>query len=271
MNAAGIGSVAPASMMFTIRPPLWQRWWVLSLAAAALGMAAFALHRARLARVIELARVRMRIATDLHDDIGASLSQIAILSEVASRELTTDTAPAGETLSSIAGTARELVDAMSDIVWAIDPSKDAVQDLRRRMRRFAADMVTACAMDMRISQSDHDEFVTLGADLRRNVFLIFKESVTNSVRHSGCANIAIELHVDRTRGVLRLRVTDDGRGMTTTGDGDAGASNGEGHGLASMQARARAIGGTLTFSTPQGGGTIVTLAAPLVGPHTRMW
>jgi len=89
--------------------------------------------------MIELERVRTRIAADLHDDIGSGLSRIAILSEVARRQVSADT-PVGEPLSVIAGASRDLVDSMSDIVWAINPNKDQLRDLVQRMRRFASDL-----------------------------------------------------------------------------------------------------------------------------------
>jgi signal transduction histidine kinase len=107
--------------------------WLDFLALAAAGSFAFALHRCRLDRIAELERIRMQIAADLHDDIGASLSQIAILSEVAGSHRGSK-----QDLDRIAEIARESVDSMGDIVWAINPRPDAVQDLTRRMRTYAS-------------------------------------------------------------------------------------------------------------------------------------
>src|SRR5205823_12522505 len=137
LAADGTASAAPAVLAFTIRPPVWRRAWFLSLAATLMIVSGYSLYRYRVARLIELERVRTRIAGDLHDDIGSGLSQVAILSEVV-RQQSHDDPATSEPLARIASTSRELVDSMSDIVWAIDPRRDTPGDLAHRMRRFAS-------------------------------------------------------------------------------------------------------------------------------------
>ena len=148
VTADGIISPTPATITFTILRPLWQRWWFITLAALLVGLIAAAIIRNRVARLIELERVRTRIAADLHDDIGSGLSRIAILSEVARQQVGRDTS-VGEPLAVIAGASRDLVDSMSDIVWAINPNKDQLSDLVQRMRRFASDLFTARQIEFR--------------------------------------------------------------------------------------------------------------------------
>ena len=148
VNGDGVQSERPAVLSFTILPPLWLRWWFLALVTfmvlglfyvfyryrlrhlrevnAALSEAKRAeeqLGRAREERLAELQNVRTRIATDLHDDIGSSLTQIAILSEVAQQGMKGNGASV-DPLKSIASVSNELVETMSDIVWAINPQKD---------------------------------------------------------------------------------------------------------------------------------------------------
>ena len=142
VNSAGLVSPNPALVDFKVLPPLWQLWWILTLATMLVGVAAYAVHHYRAGRLLELGRVRTRIATDLHDDIGSSLSLIAIQSEVASRKVDKESRQVAEPLSEIAATSRELVDSMSEIVWAVDPQQDRLRDLAHRMRRFAADLLT---------------------------------------------------------------------------------------------------------------------------------
>src|SRR6185503_16635111 len=115
--------------------------------------------------------------------------------------------------------------------------RDRLRDLLQRMRRFASDILTArnIALSFRVPDREHD--MKMGADVRRQVFLIFKESVNNVVRHSGCSAVEIEFEIERDR--LMLRVSDNGQGFTINGDGD-------GHGLTSMRARAQEMGGTLS-------------------------
>ena len=120
---------------------MWRSWWFLAACGLAGLLLLFALHRYRLAQAVAVADVRTRIATDLHDDIGASLSQIAILSEVAQRTALSPEAGTRLPLTEIAGISRALVDAMSDIVWAINPDHDHLSNLVYRMRRFATDVL----------------------------------------------------------------------------------------------------------------------------------
>ena len=213
-----------------------------------------ALRRSREERFAELERVRRRIATDLHDDIGSSLTQISLLSEVMRTRVDRDDSRLTEPLSMIARASRELVDSIGDIVWAINPQKDHLSDLTLRMRRFASDVFTARNIQFRLSEPDEEQDVRLGANIRREVFLIFKESVNNVVRHSGCIEAEIEFQVAEQH--LALRVSDNGKGF----DFSATAN---GHGLTSMRERAKDIGGRLEISSNGGKGTTVSLIVPL--------
>jgi signal transduction histidine kinase/ligand-binding sensor domain-containing protein len=259
VGADGVSSETPASLSFKILPPMWQRWWFLTLLTALTGVLAYSLYRYRVAQLLEIERVRARISGDLHDDIGANLSKIAILSEVAHQQFGGGGGPSESTLSSIAGIARESMAAMRDIVWAVNPKRDRLFDLTRRMRGFASDIFTSRDIEFQFHAPDRDRDLKLGPDIRRNVFLIFKEAVNNAVRHSGCARTSIKLRVES--GSLVLEVTDDGKGFNP-------AESGEGHGLASMVRRAESFGGTLEIISAQREGTTVRLRAPI---RTRSW
>ena len=134
---------AGAVFPFRLRPHYYQTVWFYALIVLMLGLAAYAFHRYRLGRVLELEPVGARIATDLHDDIGASLSQIAILSEVVGHQIENADPAVGKPLSRIAASSRELVDSMSDIVWAVNPKRDRLRDVIQRMRRFASDTLSS--------------------------------------------------------------------------------------------------------------------------------
>ena len=213
-----------------------------------------ALRQSREERLAELERVRRRIATDLHDDIGSSLTQISLLSEVMQTKVDHRDSALTEGLSMIAGASRELVDSMSDIVWAINPQKDHLSDLTLRMRRFASDVFTARNIQFRLTEPDEEHDVRLGANIRREVFLIFKESVNNLARHSGCTSVDINFQIAGER--LALSVSDNGKGFDLSRSGD-------GHGLTSMRERAKGIGGNLEITSTAGKGTTVYLEAAL--------
>ena len=253
VTSEGVAGAQPASVKFTILPPLWLRWWFLLLIAAVVGAVVYQLHRYRVARLVELERVRTRIATDLHDDIGSSLSQIAILSEVAHRDAGEAQAKLAGSLADIAGISRELADSMSDIVWAIDPERDQLSDLVHRMRRFASDVLSARDIRLVFQNPAEAQDLPIGADLRRQVFLIFKEALHNVVRHSGAREVRIELRLEK--GLLALTVRDDGRGLDEAREHD-------GHGLRSMRQRAEGAGGEIEIDSGPAG-TALTLRVPV--------
>ncbi|MPY90196.1 MAG: hypothetical protein GEU99_20010 [Luteitalea sp.] len=261
--ASGSDGASPpsASAIFRVLPPMWQRWWFLTLSAT-VGLAlAVGVHRYRVSRLVELERVRVRIATDLHDDIGSNLSKIALLSGVTAQQVAQKSPEVAQRLSSIADISQESVDSMSDIVWAIDPAKDRLHDLVLRMRRFASDVFTARDIALHFTAPVADEDLALGADVRREVFLIFKEAVNNIGRHAACTTAEIELRVE-ARG-LALMIRDDGNGFRPEQNGRAG------NGLASMERRARTLGGGLDLTSSPLNGTCITLTIPL--RQNRRW
>jgi signal transduction histidine kinase/ligand-binding sensor domain-containing protein len=273
VNSDGIFSSKPAIVTFTILPPIWLRWWFITLALILLVAVVFGVERQRFARrrerqraqnalrqareerLRELETVRRRIAADLHDDIGSNLTRIALISEVAQRRLDGDERPAGEYLSNIGKLSRELVDSMSEIVWAINPNKDHFGDLSQRMRHFASDLLTAREIDFRFRALDFDPDIKVGANFRREFFLIFKEAINNVARHSGCTEVDIELRVaDR---YLMLNISDNGKGFDST-------QASLGHGLVSMRERTRSLGGEVEIKSACGHGASLKFSIPLV-------
>jgi signal transduction histidine kinase len=253
LNVEGETSPRPASVVFTILSPFWQRWWFLSAAATALGLLIYALYRYRLAHLLAVERIRIRIATDLHDDIGSSLSQVAILSEVVRHHVGESNSEIEAPLSRIGVISRELVDSMSDIVWSINPAKDKLYFLTQRMREFASDMLMARNIQFEFKTSNLEYETRIGAEVRRQVFLIFKECVHNAIRHANCNRIEIDVFAGGERLIVRVR--DNGAGFEPTT-----AVNG--HGFASMRDRAKRLGAKIEVTTG-GAGTAVNLYVPL--------
>ena len=246
VDSAGRTGAEPAVVEFEIFPPVWRRAWFLSLAGALALLLLAAAHHYRVRQLLEMARIRTRIATDLHDDIGASLSQIALLSEVARREN-----GRGDVLTRIGNLSRDLVDSMSDVVWAIDPRWDRSTDLVSRMRRFSGDLLSASNIEYRFVGETGGEEVALNSGIRRNTFLIFKETLHNIVKHAECTRVTITFSLEADH--FSLVVEDDGRGF------DSPASGRGGHGLRNMRARAAEMGGSLEILPAPRGGTRVEL------------
>jgi len=262
--AGGVPAGPPASVHFRILPPVWRRWWALTLLIAFAASCIFGfeslrarrmreLRRSREERIAELDRVRKAIAADLHDDIGSALTQIAVFSEVVQRKLGISDPSIAEPLAYISRASGELIDSMSDIVWAINPQRDHLSDLVHRMRRFASDTLAACGIRFRLALPGDEQEFRLEGNLRRQVFLIFKEAVNNLVRHSGCTEASIGLKVSRAR--LTLRVEDNGSGFQP-------ADSGDGHGLAGMRSRAAAMGAAFEIRSSPGAGTVIVLDVP---------
>ncbi len=261
VSADGLTSSTPATAAFTILPPLWQRWWFLALAALAVGSIIHAIHRSRVARLLELERVRTRIATDLHDDIGSSLSRMAILSEVVKQEIGSTHQGSVQRLTEVAETARRLVETMSDLVWSIDPRRDDLKNVIARVRQFASDVLDAKGIRWDFQTPPEPEKVKLTPEQRRHVFLIFKEAFHNIMRHADCTSVSLIIRVTDRHLVAEIR--DDGRGFTVPPRSAPVRQDRLGHGLENMRARAAELDGQLHIDSVPGRGTHLTLSVPL--------
>ena len=242
-----------ATMAFQILTPVWKRWWFIALTMVLAALAIYFFYRSRLSRLLQMERVRTRIATDLHDDIGANLTKISILSEVAKQKFGSSDVDSDNPLSSIARIARESVTSMGDIVWAISPRRDSLLDLVRHMREHAEEVFALGDVSLSFGTPRVEQNMKLGIDVRRDVFLIFKEAINNAARHGHCANVKILFSAAGAG--LSLIVEDDGVGF-------ASMAEDEGQGLPSMRRRAQMMGGSLYVESGDGRGTIVRLEVP---------
>lgn len=286
VNSDGTVSENPAVISFKILPPIYLRWWFILLTALLLTAIIVLLYRYRTARLreinaaltdakaaeenlrksreerlAELEQVRSRIATDLHDDIGASLTQIAVLSEVAQAQSKNN--GASESLTKISNVSNELVGTMSDIVWSINPTKDHLSDLTQRMRRFASDVLSAKGIAFQFHSTEADKEKIINTNVRREVFLIFKESINNIAKHSGAKKVSIELNVRLND--LILEIIDDGKGFEIEKSFENSLSSIAlgGNGISSMEKRALEMDGSLEITSGLGKGTTVRLNLPM--------
>lgn len=255
----GTRSAQPAIVSFRILRPLWQRWWFILLMLAVIGSMIYFGQQYRLRRLIELERVRTRIATDLHDDIGASLSRMAILSEVVKQQNGHNTQSA-QLLTEIADSARGLVDSMSDIVWSIDPRRDDLHHVVSRVRQYASDVLDAQGIAWRFTTPDELASIKLNPDQRRHLYLILKETINNTAKHAQCDTVSIALFVQGHQ--LTVEVSDNGKGFDLAKASETGQRRG-GNGLKNLQARARELRGDMEIESAPGKGTRIILQVPL--------
>ncbi|HEV7508926.1 MAG TPA: ATP-binding protein [Thermoanaerobaculia bacterium] len=235
MNRAGLWS-EPAGVTLQVIAPWWRRPDVLSLAVAGLALAGGLYAAARARRLLHMERLRTAIAADLHDQVGAGLTDIAILSEVAALK-------AGDLpeLFRVATTARELVDGMGDIVWLVNPRRDSLYELFLRLKDSYAELFAHAGAQLEVGDLSPFEGARLSMTYRQDLYLLFKETLCNALRHSGCrrAGLTVSLH----RRHLEVELRDDGRGF------DPDHRNGTGEGLESMRRRAVRLGGKLSVDS----------------------
>ena len=244
---AGLTSPA-ATLELEVLAPFWRRTWFLLALACGFVLVGWRIYRWRVDHLIAVERVRSRIASDLHDDLGASLARISILSEVASRR----SEGIGELVATIGRDARELLEAASDVVWATDPRHDDLAHVLARIREFAGELFDGPGIAWTLTAPEEPDRIALGPDQRRHLYLVLKEAVANVSRHAAATRVAIT--VERVLRGLVVTIEDDGCGIADDAE--------MGHGLENMRERARQAGGTLLVSTPAGGGTRIVLAMP---------
>ncbi len=270
-NSEHVVNASLLRVHFTVERPFWMQWWAVLLAALAIGGVVAVLVRARVRRLLEIERIRARIAADLHDDIGSGLTRIAMLAEVMERQFfllrrqgaaPAADFPAGEsTLGDIAAmlhrigeTSRELVEAMSDVVWSIDPRHDTFAQLFQRIRVFANDLCESRDMRFHVEMDAALGTQLTGSDFSRTVLLVCKEAINNAVRHSGAQHVRLEIALTGAR--LVLVVSDNGRGFDSTAQGRRS-------GLANMHMRVEKAGGDLRIDSTPERGTVLTASLPL--------
>ncbi len=264
VNADGVASREPAVVSFRISPPVWARWWFAAGALLVFGVIVYAFARAVYLRKLELERIRTRIASDLHDDIGASLTRIAMLSEVAQRQEADPAPGVAHRLTQIAQDARDVIDSMSDIVWAIDPRRDDFASVVERVRSFASDTLGAAGVRWQMQVAPQLEQQHLTPEQRRALYMIFKEAVSNIARHAEAGRASCRITFEQH--ALIALVEDDGRGLPSETQ-----SNGRGgRGLSNMRARAAGLGGRLEVESEPGAGTRLRLVLPLARADMNM-
>jgi signal transduction histidine kinase len=216
----------------------------------------------RIDRERALERERSRIAQDIHDDLGASLTRIGMLSESATEDLG-NPQRAAESLGKIYFTARELTRAMDEIVWAVNPRHDTLESLSNYITRFAPDFLNAAHVRCRLDAPITVPELVVRSEVRHNLFLAFKEVLNNVVKHSGATETRVALAFESAG--LRITVVDNGNGFEM-GQAASVPHNGRlltGLGMNSIRNRLAQIGGEALIESASGKGTKVELFVPL--------
>jgi signal transduction histidine kinase len=244
----GIWSPVPASVLIRVAGPLYGRWWFILLAAMLVGSVIYGIFLLRIRQFKRLAEMRIRIASDLHDEVGSVLTRVAMQAELAGVD-TGQERP--DVMHAIIDSCRTAMSNMRDVVWTIDARNDKLSNLIDRMNGHLLKMTE----NSRFTGSfEYDASISndaISPEARQNIFLIFKEAVNNSLKHSTGRHISARFYRDNN--VLVLLIADDGDAAIIAAS--------DGTGVRNMQMRAQRIGATLEISR-SGDGYMVIIKKP---------
>jgi signal transduction histidine kinase/ligand-binding sensor domain-containing protein len=247
----GEWSNGSATMQLKIITP-WQRtWWFYSLVTLTAGSLIYALYRFRLYQLQRMERLRNRIARDLHDEVGSSVSTIAIYSRIVQEQMDNQSFDKKPLLTKINDFAAEILDSMSDIVWNINTRNDAFEYIISRMREHATQLLEARGHHLHFSFDEHILQSKLEMERRREFYLIYKEALNNVIKYAEAQNVWISLLMSANQ--ITLRIRDDGKGF------DPETVRKKGNGLSNMQHRADLLHGKFTVMSSVGAGTEIIL------------
>lgn len=253
-NSNGIRSGNIITIPFTILPPFWKTWWFLLLSIVLIALITYYWYRYRIRQALQLERIRTKISTDLHDDIGSTLSSISILSEIALKQNSASSSTA--MITEIKDNSLSLMEKMDDIVWSINPVNDTLENLLLRIKRFAARLFEAKDIEYNIDIHDDIKSVHLPMEYRQHIYLILKEAVNNLVKYSDATHA--EITVSFSNKLFQITISDNGKGFEQTT-----IANGNGNGILNMKHRAALMNGTLNIQSATANGTQIRLCVKI--------
>jgi signal transduction histidine kinase len=263
-NSANVWSPEPASMAITILPPWWGTWWFRLAVILVIASGIYAFYRYRLQQALKLQHLRNRIASDLHDEIGSTLSSISLAGSVIQRKLQGSAPEVESLLTRIGKNTDSMMEAMSDIVWAVNTKNDRFDNVVRRMRAFAIERLEPENITFHFQVDNNLNQLQLDMQQRKNLYLIFKEAIHNAAKYAACKNVWVDIGLHGS--ALTIRIKDDGQGFDVSSakddssfhaDGEASTGQLGGNGLNNMQRRAEELKGKLTIKSAHEKGTTV--------------
>ena len=251
-NNDGVWSDPSAPIRLTVLPYFWQTWWFRIAVVLALGAVVVLIYLSRIARLRELEKLRLRIARDLHDEVGANLGCISILAQMMEQT------PSAADAVRVWTIASQTIETLREIIWFIDPTHDRLSDLVARLHETARMMLLPESFTF--TQTGDFKSVELSLTFRRNVLPLFKETLHNVLKHAHAT--AVTIAVRRSEKEFSITIQDNGRGFDRN-------RKSSGNGMPNLQRRATELRGQIEIKSSPGGGTTVTLTAPLT--QTRGW
>jgi signal transduction histidine kinase len=249
-NGDGTWNTEGASLQIRVKPPFWKAWWFTPAMVLTLLASAFIGFRLWFQHQLALERLRQRIASDLHDDVGTELSSIVLGSQYLAKTL-----PLGESdrsqIEKLGAAARNTHEMMRDIVWVLQSDNDTLEDLNLKMREVAARLLTGRSHKFHAPRPGRA--IRFHPETKRNLFLFYKEALNNIIRHSSATSV--EISILPLEDSVELVITDNGTGFDELRPGT-------GTGLRNLHARANAMKATVSIQSNPGGGTRIYLRTP---------
>jgi len=241
-NEWGIWS-NPKTFAFIIHPPFWATWWFRLIGLILLGTLLWYLYNLRVQRLLAIEKMRVRIASDLHDDIGATLTNISANSEVIRHN--NDIEKIKKAAIKIGTLSREVIQTMSDIVWSIDSRNDTVKDMISRMQDFSHQVLSIKNIEVSFTSDGISFSKKMSVETRENLYLIFKEAINNVAKHSEANKVDVRL--SNSSDSFTIFIKDNGKGINEI-------NKKKGNGLKNIKMRAERISGKAEFENENGFG-----------------
>jgi signal transduction histidine kinase len=240
-------------MKIEVLPAFYQTLWFKILLSLVIAGILYAFYQYRINQLLQLQRVRNRISADLHDELGSTLSGISIMSSLAKKELPAEHT-SGALVDRIMDDVRQISGSLDDIVWNISPKNDSLSSVIARMTRYASELFEAKQIAFKFDIPERLDDVKLSMEQRRNIYLIFKESVNNLVKYSRCTHAAVSIRMDKRK--VNLTVQDNGIGFDPNAATDR-------NGIRNLRERAKSLKGNIRIQSAPGMGTTIQLEFPV--------
>jgi ligand-binding sensor domain-containing protein/two-component sensor histidine kinase len=261
-NRPGVWYEYKNELRITIVPPFYKTWWFYLLCLLMIAGITYGIYRYRINEILSRQAIRNKIAQDLHDSVGSTLSSIGVYSQVAkiyNEQNKNDMLK--DALEKISETSGNMISEMSDIVWTINPRNDNMPVMLQRMESFAKPLLAAKNIQLHFEYDPGIESLALGMTQRKNFYLIFKEAVNNAVKYSSCLNLFVTIRVRNFR--LEMLIRDDGAGCEMNRMNEHYRHSLSGNGLKNMSVRAREMKGSCEMFSSPGKGATVKLQFPI--------
>jgi signal transduction histidine kinase len=244
-NNDGVWNNFGRSLKLIITPPYYSTWWFRIAAFAVLLLIIFVIYEIRLKRLLDIERTRIRIAGNLHDDVGGALSSIQYFAKALGRD-TIDTSQKDKFTNLIIECTTDAQDKIKDIIWTVNPEEDDLEKLIIKFNRYASDLLESNDIKYEIDYPSQIFVRSLDMEKRQHIWCICKETLINVIKHSQCKNVKIDFELEGK--TLKYTIDDDGTGFET-------GKIYEGNGVDNIKKRVELISAEYSLQSSEGSGT----------------